>query len=372
MTLLLVMLAGVTAVPFVSGRALEPVLGFEHARRAIDEARTAGAPQWAPEILAAADSCLRVATIEHGQQMGRLAPFRNFDRARWQLDQARAHAQMARTTTRSEMAAVRSESELAIDRATKALLEAEAFRDARVLDAAARRRLQSARVQAVEALLRHQGGDFVTARAMAESVEEEAHAILDRGAKRASRFVDEAEIERWRRWLDETVEESRRERSTAIVVLKEKNELLLYQSGKVVRRYPVELGRKSLDRKLIEGDGATPEGRYRVVAKKEGAETIYHRALLLDYPTQEDLARLAEAKRRGQVRSDARPGGLIEIHGEGGRGWDWTRGCVAMTNKDIDDLWTRVGENVRVTIVGGDGQDGTFSRMVRAAAKRRK
>ena len=153
---------------------------------------------------------------------------------------------------------------------------------------------------------------------------------------------------------------------------KERNELILYDSGKEVRRYPAEMGRRALERKLYEGDGATPEGRYRIVKKKQGPDTIYHRALLIDYPTQTDLARLAEAKRRKQVRSDARPGGSIEIHGQGGKGWDWTRGCIAMTNHDIDDLWKHVDVNTPVTIVGGDGRDGAFSRVARSTAKRRK
>ena len=371
LTLASLVLVGLSAFPFVSGRAIEPVVGFEHAVRAIEDARSAGADRWSTATLAAADSCLREARAEHLVQMNKLPPFRDFARARLQLEDARSRAELATANTRSWKNGVRRDSELAIDRATNALLEADAFRDARVLDAAARRRLQAARVQAVEAVLRQEDGDYLTARDMAETAEREAHAILDRATEHASRFVDGAEIERWRRWVTETVEESRGKKSSAIIIFKERNELVLYRSGVAVRRYPVELGRQSLDRKIMEGDGATPEGRYRIVAKKEGGETVYHRALLLDYPTEEDLARLAEAKRRGLVRSDARPGGAIEIHGEGGRGWDWTRGCMAMTNEDIDDLWTRIQKDTRVTIVGGDGEDGVYSRMVRAANKRK-
>jgi hypothetical protein len=55
---------------------------------------------------------------------------------------------------------------------------------------------------------------------------------------------------------------------------------------------------------------------------------------------------------------------LIEIHGEGGRGKDWTQGCVALTNSDIDDLFGRVAIGTPVTIVGGDGNGGTFTRLV--------
>ncbi|HSD26878.1 MAG TPA: L,D-transpeptidase, partial [Vicinamibacteria bacterium] len=54
----------------------------------------------------------------------------------------------------------------------------------------------------------------------------------------------------------------------------------------------------------------------------------------------------------------------IEIHGEGGRGQNWTEGCVALSNPDIDDLYGRVGVGTRVTIVGGDGSDGAFSDLL--------
>jgi hypothetical protein len=87
--------------------------------------------------------------------------------------------------------------------------------------------------------------------------------------------------------------------------------------------------------------------------------------LLLDYPNQADRARLARLKAAGQIARGAGPGSLIEIHGEGGRGEDWTRGCVALSNPDMDDLFGRVGVGTRVTIVGGEGKDGAFSSLVR-------
>jgi murein L,D-transpeptidase YafK len=99
-------------------------------------------------------------------------------------------------------------------------------------------------------------------------------------------------------------------------------------------------------------DGATPEGRYRVV--KANKLSLYHKALLLDYPNATDRAEFAMARRRGEMPLTAGIGGLIEIHGEGGRGRDWTRGCVAVTNADMDELFARVPIGTPVTIVGSD------------------
>ena len=115
--------------------------------------------------------------------------------------------------------------------------------------------------------------------------------------------------------------------------------------------------------KRRQGDRATPEGRYRIVAKKSYSR--FHRALLLDYPNAADRARFAAAQRRGEVPRDARIGGLIEIHGEGGRGQNWTDGCIALSNGDMDELYSRVSTGTRVTIVGGDGRDGAFSDLLR-------
>ena len=116
--------------------------------------------------------------------------------------------------------------------------------------------------------------------------------------------------------------------------------------------------------KRSQGDRATPEGRYRIVKKKDVGQSIYHRALLLDYPNAEDRKRFAAAMKRGEIPRASAIGGLIEIHGDGGRGQNWTDGCVALRNSDMDELFARVPVGTRVTIVGGDGSDGAFSSLL--------
>ena len=70
---------------------------------------------------------------------------------------------------------------------------------------------------------------------------------------------------------------------------------------------------------------------------------------------------------RGAFPVTRRWGGSIQIHGEGGRGRDWTRGCVAVSNRDMDDLFSRVSVGTPVTIVGGDGT-GIYARLARQHA----
>ena len=157
---------------------------------------------------------------------------------------------------------------------------------------------------------------------------------------------------------------SRRTGAPAIVVLKDKHTLTLFDNGKPVRTYTAELGYNSVGDKWRAGDAATPEGRYRITAKKGVGQSAYHMALLLNYPNEEDVRRFQEAKRAGRVSKRASLGGLIEIHGEGGKGKDWTKGCVALSNDNMHDLFARVSVGTPVTIVGGDGNGGTFTRLV--------
>ena len=126
----------------------------------------------------------------------------------------------------------------------------------------------------------------------------------------------------------------------------------LYRQGRRAGEFPVELGWGGLVDKARQGDGATPEGRYRVVAKKSGADTRFHLALLLDYPNTLDRQAFRLAKLEGEIRESSGIGGLIEVHGEGGQGRDWTDGCVALRNEDMQKVFAAAYQGMPVTIVG--------------------
>ena len=114
--------------------------------------------------------------------------------------------------------------------------------------------------------------------------------------------------------------------------------------------YACELGRNPAYQKRYAGDGATPEGKYTVVdVKAQGSK--YYKALVLDYPNGRDRERYAENKATGTIPPGTGPGGHIEIHGMGGRGLDWTDGCVALTDRDMDDIMKLAGVGTPVTIV---------------------
>jgi murein L,D-transpeptidase YafK len=119
-----------------------------------------------------------------------------------------------------------------------------------------------------------------------------------------------------------------------------------------VARFEAELGSNGLERKRHAGDRATPEGRYLVAAKKASGATKYHLALLLDYPNADDRRRYQQGVANGSIGRSTGIGSLIEIHGGGGSGKDWTDGCVALTDEDMDRLYPQVVVGTPVTIVG--------------------
>jgi murein L,D-transpeptidase YafK len=128
------------------------------------------------------------------------------------------------------------------------------------------------------------------------------------------------------------------EKADSILILKKDHVLELLAGGKVIRTYKVALGRGGLAPKDREGDGRTPEGHY--IIDSRNASGHYHKALHISYP---DAADRARAEKLG-----VSPGGAIMIHGlPNGTGWlgsthrvyDWTLGCVAVTDDEIDEIW---------------------------------
>lgn len=157
---------------------------------------------------------------------------------------------------------------------------------------------------------------------------------------------------KWITWADETINYSKKNKTNVIIVDKFSKRLYLYQGGALKYTTEVELGKNWIGFKMFYGDKATPEGRYTIVKKKNHPQTKYYKALLLNYPNNEDKVRYNELKTTGQIPKNKSIGNLIEIHGGGGQGANWTDGCVALSNKDMDKLFQLVGEETPVTIVG--------------------
>ena len=138
------------------------------------------------------------------------------------------------------------------------------------------------------------------------------------------------------------------ERADFVLVDKSERKLWLYQNGKVIRSYTgLQYGDQPVGHKRFEGDERTPEGRYTITYGNE--QSSYHLSLFINYPNAQD-----KAYARAHGRS---PGGLIFIHGQpNGMPFDarvpgdWTDGCIAMSNAEIEELWSLVPDGTPIEI----------------------
>jgi hypothetical protein len=156
----------------------------------------------------------------------------------------------------------------------------------------------------------------------------------------------------WKTWADKAINESKKSSDYSIIIDKFSRKCLVYLKGVKKYEFTAELGKNWVGGKRVRGDQATPEGMYKITKKFEGSKTKYYKALLLDYPNDEDKERFRNEIASGSLPRNAKIGGLIEIHGNGGKGIDWTEGCIALTDREMDVVFNLVKAGTPVTIVG--------------------
>lgn len=145
-----------------------------------------------------------------------------------------------------------------------------------------------------------------------------------------------------------------------LVVKKAERRLYLMQGDQALRTYAIALGFQPIGHKTREGDGRTPEGRY--LLDRRNHQSRFHKALHISYPNAQDAWR---ARHRGES-----PGGMILIHGQpAGRSstqpgaqlknraqptaidGDWTLGCIAVSNREIEEIWALTVDGTPIEIL---------------------
>ncbi|WP_299797120.1 L,D-transpeptidase family protein [uncultured Shewanella sp.] len=134
-----------------------------------------------------------------------------------------------------------------------------------------------------------------------------------------------------------------------VVVDKSKSSMSLMRNGQILRKYRIAMGDSPVGHKVTEGDQRTPEGRYILDYKK--SDSAYYRAIHISYPNEEDKLRASAL--------GLSPGGQIMIHGqnpnsslppEEAQQYNWTDGCIAITNAQMDELWRAIDEGTPIEI----------------------
>ncbi|MET0987855.1 MAG: L,D-transpeptidase family protein [Steroidobacteraceae bacterium] len=139
------------------------------------------------------------------------------------------------------------------------------------------------------------------------------------------------------------------QKADLVVVKKSESRLYLKRGGQTLESFRVAFGASPKGHKEREGDERTPEGRY--VLDSKNAQSAFYKSIHISYPNVQDLAK---AKSKGVP-----PGGLIMIHGQkNGLAWlapvsqlfNWTDGCIALKNKDMDVVWSAVDAGTPIEI----------------------
>jgi murein L,D-transpeptidase YafK len=163
------------------------------------------------------------------------------------------------------------------------------------------------------------------------------------------------ELEKYNKLVNYALAKSKKEK--VILINKSQCTIELLENKQVLKRYNIELGSNPLEDKLMEGDESTPEGKYYIDFRLSEGNSTFYKALHINYPNTEDKIEFKNNKKMGLIPKDAKIGGNIEIHGHGSgqkgnvEGQNWTFGCVALSNSDIDDVYDLVKVGTPVIIV---------------------
>jgi len=140
-----------------------------------------------------------------------------------------------------------------------------------------------------------------------------------------------------------------------VVIDKDSYELYVFDEKGWVATYPCVFGNKDLGDKMVEGDRKTPEGTYHIVSKTRSKK--WNSFFMLDYPNADDVQKFNNRKAQGLIPSSSKIGSAIGIHGT----WphedytidqyqSWTDGCIALKNKDIQELYAALPIGTEVII----------------------
>jgi murein L,D-transpeptidase YafK len=140
-----------------------------------------------------------------------------------------------------------------------------------------------------------------------------------------------------------------------IIIDKSDYELHIFDDDGWYGTYPVVFGSKNLGDKMMEGDRKTPEGTYRIVAKRPHEK--WSKIMLIDYPNKTDIEKFNARKSRGLIPASAKIGGGIGIHGTWPRDemavdyfQNWTNGCISMKREEMNEVYGMIPVGTKVTI----------------------
>ena len=327
-----------------------PVAGFDEARRAVGRARQLQAAIYAQDEMRMADSFLEQARLLWAAENQRWMYHRNYSRAETMAKKAAETGEFAAMRAVTLRDSLRWVAATGINLTKKRIADIRSQFREMPMESQVRQKIAFSELFIMESEAAFKRGDFRRAVARYQVASKKIGSAGDEVTQILNGYFVNAP--KWRKWVQQTLRWSVEKDDVVIIVDKLAHRCQVYKKGVKTAEFPVELGPNWLGHKRQRGDGATPEGLYHVKRKKAGHRTAYYKALEIDYPNAEDLTQFHAAQARGEISRNAGIGGLIEVHGDGGKGANWTAGCVALRNRDMDTLYNMVEEGTPITIVG--------------------
>jgi L,D-peptidoglycan transpeptidase YkuD (ErfK/YbiS/YcfS/YnhG family) len=345
--LVLITLAIIMLVRFIPQPPEEKVT---YARIALSEATSSKADTYSKRLYNEAKALYDSAIINWQEENKRFIYFRNFEKVAGFAELSARKAEQASKISKNNVLDLHVYLKQKADNLNAIAEEIDKRYASYPLSPEVWKRISKGRMLLKESEVAYKKGQYAQAKIKIT----ESELLLTESYDKANAHLKDyfSSFPEWKKWSDRTIRESRQNQNYAIIIDKYSRKCLVYLGGIKKYEYHVELGKNWVGDKREKGDKATPEGMYKVVRKFGSNKTKYHKALLLNYPNETDKEEFKNEIARGTLPRNAKIGSLIEIHGDGGRGIDWTEGCISLTNSDMDVLFKLVSEGTPVTIIG--------------------
>ncbi|MBN1598041.1 MAG: L,D-transpeptidase family protein [Bacteroidales bacterium] len=339
------------AVTLIKVFVKEPPLSeIDQARRQITEAMKINANLHAQNLFQNAVDYYDSAMAAWQKENEKLIIFRNYDQAREFSELSLKLANRAIVTTNNRILGIEEMLRTWIPVLEKKVQNFDKRFGNLPLSSEDREELAKSKLLLNEGILAYSQANYYLCKSKLESLETLITVLSKKYENKLVKYFEQYEL--WQSWIDQTISSSKKHKTFCIIVDKYNRKCILYKNGRRIHDFKIELGVNWIGDKNQQGDKSTPEGLYKIVSKKTNGATRYYKAFLIDYPNEEDKKRFLLNKKNGVIKQDAEIGNLIEIHGNGGKGIDWTDGCIALTNFDMDILYSVCTEGTKVTIVG--------------------
>jgi murein L,D-transpeptidase YafK len=322
----------------------------EYARDAISRAQKDRADTYSRKLFTEAKILYDSAMANWQEQNSRFIYFRDYDKVLMFARLSVEKAEKATENSLSSTSGLKVKVKQKIDVLNELVAEINKLFTTYPLSSETRNRISNGKMLLKEAEIVYTKGQYLQANRKVTDSEYLLTNSYDNATANLKEYFKS--YQQWKNWVNNTIIDSKKNRNYSIIIDKFSRKCFIYQNGVKKIEFEAELGKNWVGDKRVKGDKATPEGMYKVTKKIDGRKTKYYKALLLDYPNDEDKMKFRDEIARGTLPASAKIGNLIEIHGNGGKGIDWTDGCIALTDKEMDVIYKLVKVGTPVTIVG--------------------